>query len=458
MLVTAEKILKKDLHYLNATDLLKEIEWFTKVIEVRMKIHREEPCEYTGVHEIAAPDHSEASSVFAEFIRFYKLTAGERIVLMLALLPHVCPQLLDVFFGRDPASGRVFTEFGGIKGSAHHGFLPTGETALFLLAGQDLGKRFKHQQLFDVNHIFRRHNIVYLAPAPSNEPIFCGQLLINDEYVDFFTGGILRKPAFSMDFPAKCITTEMDWEDLVLDGSTLQQLEEIKIWLEHGTRLMEEWEMQRRMKPGYKALFYGPSGTGKTLTAGLLGKLAQVDVYRVDLSMVISKFIGETEKNLEKVFTKAENKNWVLFFDEADALFGKRTSISDAHDKYANQEIAYLLQRLEDYNGLVILSSNMRGNLDEAFTRRLQSIIHFPMPKIPERLRLWRQSFSRHSRLAEDVDLPRIAEKFELAGGAIINVVKYASLMAMHRGDAVIWQTDLVEGIKKELRKEGKTI
>jgi hypothetical protein len=456
--ITAEKILTRDLHHLNATDLLKEIEWFGKVVEVRMKLHREEPCEYAGIYEIPAPDHSEASSVFTEFLQFYKLTVSERIVLMLALLPHVCPQLLDVFFRRDPAGGRMHTEFGGVKGTAHHGFLPTGETVLFLLAGNDLGRRFRQQQLFDAGHVFRRHNIVYLSSAPANEPLFSGQLLINDEYVDFFTGGVLRKPAFSMDFPAKCVSTELGWEDLVLDGSTLQQLEEVKIWLEHGGRLMEEWEMKRRVKPGYKALFYGPSGTGKTLTAGLLGKLARVDVYRVDLSMVISKYIGETEKNLEKVFTRAENKNWVLFFDEADALFGKRTSISDAHDKYANQEIAYLLQRLEDYNGLVILSSNMRGNLDDAFTRRLQSIIHFPVPKFAERLQLWKQSFSRHSMLAADVDLVRIAEKFELAGGSIINVVKYASLMALHRGEAIIRQVDLVDGIKKELRKEGKTI
>ena len=174
--------------------------------------------------------------------------------------------------------------------------------------------------------------------------------------------------------------------------------------------------------------------------------------------MVISKYIGETEKNLEKVFAKAEHKNWILFFDEADALFGKRTSISDAHDKYANQEIAYLLQRLEDYNGLVILSSNMRSNVDEAFGRRLQSIVHFPIPKFSQRLKLWEQTFSRHSSLHEDVNLEWIAEKFELAGGSIINIVQYASLMALHRNENIIRNTDIMEGIKKEFRKEGKTI
>lgn len=448
----------KELHHQNAVDLLQEIEWFGKVVDTRLKLYLGEQCDYSSIYEIAPPEYPATASVFAEFIQHYQLSFNERILLLLALLPHIYPQTLDIFIRQRQGSDRGRTEFGGVKGLAHNGFLPTGETALFLLAGNDLGRRFKMQQLFDEGHIFQRHHIVYLASQPPNEPMFSAQLLINDEYVDFFTGGTLRKPAFSMDFPAKCITTGLDWDDLVLDGSTLAQLDEIKIWLKHGQRLLDEWGMSGKMKPGYKALFYGPSGTGKTLTASLLGKLANVDVYRVDLSMVISKYIGETEKNLEKVFTKAEHKNWVLFFDEADALFGKRTGISDAHDKYANQEIAYLLQRLEDYNGLVILSSNMRNNLDDAFTRRLQSIIHFPVPKSPERLRLWKQSFSSHSRLSSDADLTRIAEKFELAGGSIINVAKYASLLALDRGEPIIQSTDLLEGIKKELRKEGKTI
>jgi SpoVK/Ycf46/Vps4 family AAA+-type ATPase len=147
-----------------------------------------------------------------------------------------------------------------------------------------------------------------------------------------------------------------------------------------------------------------------------------------------------------------------LFFDEADALFGKRTTISDAHDKYANQEIAYLLQRLEDYNGLVILSSNMRSNVDEAFGRRLQSVIHFPVPKYTERLHLWHQSYSSHTQFAPNVDMELIAEKFELAGGSIINVVQYSSLMALNRNENIIHNADIIEGIKKEYLKEGKTI
>ena len=448
----------KDLAHLNALDLLKEIEWFGKVLEARMQLYFDRECEWQEIHEIPAPEQALSGSVYGEFLQFYQLSTDERLLLLLALLPHIYPQALDHFFSRNTHTDRGYTEFGGLRGTAHSGFLPTGETGFFLLAGNDLGRRFKVQQLFEEDHIFKKHNILWIAPPPSNEPLSSGQLMINEEYVDFFTGGKLRQPSFSMDFPAKKINTFYGWKDVVLDAHTQSQLDDIILWLEHGQNLLVDWEMKGKIKPGYKALFHGPPGTGKTLTAGLLGKIAQKEVYRIDLSMVVSKYIGETEKNLEKVFAKAENKNWILFFDEADALFGKRTSISDAHDKYANQEIAYLLQRLEDYNGLVILSSNMKNNVDDAFGRRLQAIVHFPVPKAPERLRLWKQTFSRHSSLAEDVQLEKIADKFELAGGSIINVVQYASLKALRRKESLIRYMDIFEGIQKELRKEGKTI
>jgi SpoVK/Ycf46/Vps4 family AAA+-type ATPase len=165
----------------------------------------------------------------------------------------------------------------------------------------------------------------------------------------------------SAEIPAERLETQLDWRDLVVPPGTLAQIREIVL------------------KPGRGVLFRGPPGTGKTLAAMLLGKDMGLDVFRIDLSQVVSKYIGETEKNLSRVFDKAEGKNWILFFDEADALFGKRTEVKDAHDKYANQEVAYLLQRMENYEGLVILASNMRADFDEAFVRRLQHIIEFPI-------------------------------------------------------------------------------
>jgi SpoVK/Ycf46/Vps4 family AAA+-type ATPase len=192
--------------------------------------------------------------------------------------------------------------------------------------------------------------------------------------------------------------------------------------------------------------------------ASLLGKLAGMDVFRIDLSMVVSKYIGETEKNLRKVFDTARNRGWILFFDEAEALFSKRTNVKDAHDRYANQEVAYLLQRVEDYDGIVILATNMKQNLDEAFARRFQNLVHFPMPGKRERQRIWEKGFSARSVLEPAVDLEQIADQYELAGGSIMNVVRYASLMTLEAGSNVILRKDIVRGIQREYAKEGRSL
>jgi SpoVK/Ycf46/Vps4 family AAA+-type ATPase len=246
----------------------------------------------------------------------------------------------------------------------------------------------------------------------------------------------------------------MEWTDLVLNPKTAQQIDDIKVWLNHNNTLMKEWQMDKKIKPGYRALFYGPPGTGKTLTATLLGRQFQKDVYRIDLSQVISKYIGETEKNLEKVFKKAEYSDWILFFDEADALFSKRSNVQNAHDKYANQEVSYLLQRVEDFPGLIILASNFKGNIDQAFIRRFNSIIHFPMPDKEERYAIWQTTIPAQAKIAEDINLPLIAGKYELSGSAIVSVIHYASLKTIYRNSTVILKQDLLEGIKREYEKE----
>ena len=223
--------------------------------------------------------------------------------------------------------------------------------------------------------------------------------------------------------------------------------------------LSEKWRgLEKSIKPGYRSLFYGPPGTGKTLTATLIGAELGVDVYRIDLSMVVSKYIGETEKNLANVFDQAENKDWILFFDEADALFGKRTQTSSSNDRYANQEVSYLLQRVEDFSGIVILATNLKANIDEAFARRFQSLVYFPMPDAEQRQRLWNSTLNGKVRLDEGVDLQQLAHDYELTGGAITNVVRYGAINALQMQRETICCEDLVTGVIKELRKEGKTI
>ena len=235
-------------------------------------------------------------------------------------------------------------------------------------------------------------------------------------------------------------------------------LEEIKNYIAHGKSLKNDYQFGKKIKPGFKVLFTGPPGTGKTLTASLLGKQYQMDVYRVDLSMVVSKYIGETEKNLSRVFDMAESKDWILFFDEADALFGKRSSTTDSHDRYANQEVSYLLQRMEDYDGLVILSSNFKKNIDEAFFRRFQLILDFEIPDAHHRYILWERSKTSEFEYEKKVDLDFLAEQHELSAASIVNVLHYCILKCLNREDRVIRDKDIQAGLRIEKIKEGKSI
>lgn len=380
----------------------------------------------------------------------------ETIILLTALAPHVQPALFDSAILQFMPRGGEFSEFGGVKGTNTRYMLPTGDTALFLLAGSDADKRKQVLYYFSPAHWFQAQNVLLLEPVKEGEPKLSGKLLLQPEYVDLLTTGIVSKPTFGPDFPAKMVTTKMEWSDLVIPQKTAQQIADIKTWLNHNNTYLHEWAMEKRTKPGFRALFFGPSGTGKTLTATLLGKQFQQDVYRIDLSQVVSKYIGETEKNLEKIFVRAENKNWILFFDEADALFGKRSNVQNAHDKYANQEVSYLLQRVEDFPGLIILASNFKSNIDQAFIRRFNAVIQFPMPNASERQVLWQSTIPAKAQLADDADLKAIAARYELSGSAIVSVVHYASLQSINRQTNVITKADLLEGIKREYEKEEK--
>ncbi len=442
----------------NASTLVRELAWFDAVLQCRIHLHFGQPSAYARIEDIAPPDLAADDSEYARLVRRGALNTAERLVLLLALIPHVRPEALDLLYVRNTNLDRGFTEFGGWKGKTHGGFLPTYETAAFLLAGNDLRKRLETLHLFDEMHFLQREGILRRELAESGEPFFSSGLSLSGDGLHLLTTGDRRKPDFSRDFPARRIETALAWSDLVIGTDVHAEINNINTWAQHSRTILDEWGLGRSIKRGYRSLFYGPPGTGKTLTATLIGKNAGVDVYRIDLSMVVSKFIGETEKNLANVFDQAENKNWVLFFDEADALFGKRTQTSSSNDRYANQEVAYLLQRVEDFPGIVILATNMRANIDEAFARRFQSMVHFPMPDAKQRKRLWETVLGDLKRLADDVNLDQLAEAHELSGGAIANVVRYGAISALQRGQARIAYTDLQRGIAKELRKEGRTV
>lgn len=442
----------------NALTADREIQWFSEVAVARGAISFAQDATQQPVSAILPPDVSGDTSVYAQTIRRFQMGFAERFVLALALIPHLRPEMLDMLFLKNPATDRLYTELGGQKGAVHNGYLPTGETAVFLLAGYQLQQRLELAVLFSEEHYFYRNNILKLQSPAAGEPRLSGTLAITQEYLALLTSGESYKPDFSTGFPAKRLTTALNWDDLVVTDDIMEELEEISIWLRHGRTLLDDWGFKGKVKPGYRVLFSGPPGTGKTLAATLLGKTVGRDLYRIDLSMVVSKYIGETEKNLAGVFDRAENSDWILFFDEADALFGKRTSTSDAHDRHANQEVSYLLQRIEDFPGLVILATNFKSNLDEAFARRFQLSVNFQKPEYEQRLRLWRNAFTAPCELAEDVNLEKLAWEHELTGAAIMNVLRYCSLMALEKGTTVIAQTDMLKGIRKEMQKEGKNV
>jgi SpoVK/Ycf46/Vps4 family AAA+-type ATPase len=257
---------------------------------------------------------------------------------------------------------------------------------------------------------------------------------------------------------AKKIEPHFQWGDLVLPRDVLHQLQEVTAQVKYRTRVFEEWGFEQKLSlgRGLHALFAGPSGTGKTMAAEIMASELGLDLYKIDLSNVVSKYIGETEKNLARIFDEAEATSAILFFDEADALFGKRSEVNDAHDRYANVETSFLLQRMEEYAGMTILATNLRRNMDDAFLRRLAFAVQFPFPEEPERLRIWRAVFPAATPRARDLDLEFMARQFKLAGGNIKNVALAAAFLAATDG-GVVSMAHVIRATRRELQKMGRS-
>ena len=425
------------------------------ILETRLRAHFEENAEPFW-YEKASLQAIRQSQAFSFLFKKYSPSDEELIILLLALAPHFDPTLLHELTQKYLPDGGEFPAFGGVKGHHHRGILPTGETALFLLGGLDFEKRNKVQECLAPDGPLATQGLLYVEAVPEGEPRMSGKLIVNEEVVEWLALKRISRPRFSPEFGAEYLSTEQTWDDLVLNVHTQNQIQELQLWLKHNDTLLYEWGMHRKIKPGYRALFHGPPGTGKTLTATLIGKHTGREVFRIDLSKVVSKYIGETEKNLSKVFDKAQHKEWILFFDEAEAVLGKRTGVKDAHDKYANQEVAYLLQRIENYPGLIVLATNLRSNIDDAFTRRFHSIIYFPKPTAQEREVLWRKSFPTQVSFDPALDLPLISQQYDLTGANIINIVQRVCLELLSREESVVFSELLVEHIQKEYQKEGR--
>jgi SpoVK/Ycf46/Vps4 family AAA+-type ATPase len=258
---------------------------------------------------------------------------------------------------------------------------------------------------------------------------------------------------------AQWITPHYTWHDIVLPADRMEQLREIANQVRYRAVVYEAWGFERKVASGrgLAVLFAGPSGTGKTMAADVLAHDLGLDLYKIDLSTVVSKYIGETEKNLARIFAEAATSNAVLFFDEADALFGKRSQVRDAHDRYANLEISYLLQRMEEHEGVVILATNLRKNLDDAFVRRLHVAIEFPVPNIEDRRRIWERIWPEATPRDQDLDLELLARQIDLPGGNIRNIAVAGAFLAAADG-GVVTMAHLVRATRREYQKMGKIL
>jgi SpoVK/Ycf46/Vps4 family AAA+-type ATPase len=261
---------------------------------------------------------------------------------------------------------------------------------------------------------------------------------------------------------AVTVAPRFDWDDLVLPADRKQQLQSVAARVTNRAIVQRDWGFGEKLSRGrgVAVLLSGPPGTGKTMAAEVLANALALDLFQIDLSTVVSKYIGETERQLSTIFAEAEQGQCILFFDECDAIFGKRTEVKDAHDRYANTEVNYLLQRLEQYEGTVLLATNFQKNIDEAFLRRLHDSIDFPFPDEAAREQIWRKQFPEHAPVDPNLDYGHLAAQFKLSGGHIRNAALYAAYRAAEEGGrkATIGMAHVLEGVRREFQKQGKLV
>jgi len=452
-------------HVKDRQDLLSDFTWFKQVLAARMALYFGQECDVTTPYEIAPPDLGEMDGTYAELVKDWQLTPELRLILMLALAPEIESEALDPFFIKNAVYDRGHSEFGGIVSERHGGFLPTVESALFLLAGADTALKLallpclqRGSFLVDnwILDIGRTEAFSEGKPAHTMGTYGNNLLRLSDTMLSHVRdGGRIFSP-IPNNIPAIVVETSLCWDDLIISEHTDNALNTIFAWLEHREKLAAFDGIGKHLKPGYTSLFHGPPGTGKTLTAGLIGKRVSQMVVAVDLSQLVSKYIGETEKNIERLFVEAERRGWILFFDEADAVFGKRTQVTSSNDRHANTETAFLLQRLESFQGLVILASNLPANFDDAYMRRFQSVVHFPMPDASMRQRLYQNCLGKSAGVGSN-DIKALAKQYEVTGSTIVNAVRYAWLMALSADKSSPSKQDIEEGLRLELAKEGKS-
>lgn len=423
-----------------------EINWFETIIESTLQSTEEQPFLY-----IDPPELKNAEGAYAELVKKHDLNSDERLLLMLAFSIHRKPELIRKFNFEDNRASLHIQPYQNIGA-------PTAETFLWLVCGSDLKARMEKDYLFDSNHLFFRENLLSLEHSGQYMGRYHGVLNMENDYIDLFMYNEYRIPQFSPEFPAVHAKTEYDIMEITMPKDMRSRLLEIRAAIEFEDYMRHDLAYGKDMTPGYLALFYGPPGTGKSLTAATLGKLLDMQVFEVDVSNLVSKYIGETTKNLDKLFRKASGKNWVLVFNEADALFSKRSeakSSDDAGATHANQTISYLLEAIPRHKGVIILTTNMRHNFDKAFGRRINSEIHFK-PLTPHQAGIYTKKYI-HSKLPleKEVDLEAVYKRHcqNISIASIHNIVHRLSRITLMVGNNKMKVAELERCVQDEVYK-----
>lgn len=382
----------------------------------------------------AAPVLDGIDDEYTRLVKKNRFNPEERLLLALSLCNHYDPRTLNGLM--ETAQMQMAARC--LKSENGTSVIPTAETFFFLIAHGNSSVYLRLHRYFGTDHPFYKESILELGDVATGVSKFDGTLSVPVAYRDLLLYNKHQPPRFSSEFPAHLLRTKLSWNDLVLMPHTLGLLEEMKHRLIHESTV-RKWEttsgeLGDHMRPGLRVLLYGASGQGKTLTTALMGQLLNRDVYRIDLSAVISKYVGETSKNLRNLFDTAERKNWIIFIDEGDALLGMRSDLSQNQSASAhgnNQDVAYILQRLETFDGIIVVATNLANNIDAAFERRFEGRIQYVALSPEYQLQVWNNIWPKKLKIDAGANLPSLFTQYSLSPASIVNVIqRIAILMA----------------------------
>jgi len=411
----------------------KELYWLEKLILIRIHNTQKET-------QQAIPEPPQTNGEpYSLLVESYKLSLPERIWLALALAKAVKPEIL-AYLGIDDE--KIKYAIGGYVKPYLNVFVPTLKTVLFLSAGEDYKLMQEHLAILNPRNRLILDQILIMnclgnqRETEEREDDWINyHFRVPNTYLRYFLTGDEPRLDEDAGFPAYLATTSFDFEDIILSQTIRNELQDLMKYMTIRDQMLKIEHVKGKVRENYIVVFSGMPGTGKSITAKTLGKKMNLPVYIVDLSRVVSKYIGETEKNLEKIFDRFTGKPCLLFFDEADALFGKRTEVKDARDRYANQETAYLLQKIEEFSGVAILATNIQdveNTLDKAFQRRIRRHIHFDFPLEEERKELWEKALPASFTYPEGL-VERLAKDYQLNGASIYNIISDVIVEAVYQ-------------------------